>query len=166
MNHQISNIARLMLSPILIVVIGMAIVCDEDQPPTIPDKPIIKQIKLGPISGLNLKIISPLNNSTVPRVNTVAGIVFGLPQEYSIRVFVNPLTVGRWYPQHPVSYNSDSTWSATAYVGNEKSQGETFYIGAIGVTEEQKKLIDQDISGKVQFIIDGPIPHSITVKRL
>jgi hypothetical protein len=139
--------------------------CPDDKKPTPPDEPIFENLTLVTIPGLNVVIDSPEDNSSVQRVNTVKGTVYSLPTEYVLRVFVNPLSVGRWYPQQPVIMLSDSTWSTTAWVGVESDTNQEFYIGVMAVTEAQRNIIDEDITGNTQYIVSGTVPAIITVKR-
>ncbi len=162
LSFRFSDIVSLFIS-VGFIVIGIG--CKDGKKPTPPEEPIIKNLTLDTIPGLKIRITSPEDNSSVPRVNTVKGTVYGLPSEYLLRVFVNPQSVGFWYPQHAVVMLTDSTWSATAYVGDERETDEDFYIGAMAVIEAQRKIIDADITGNTQFIISGTAPAVITVKR-
>ena len=160
---RFSRIA-LILSSAAVLSIGNN--CGDDRKPTPPDEPITQYLTLPSIAGLRVEITLPADQSKVQRVNTFKGTVSGLPSGYVLRVFVYPQLVGLWYPQHPVIMLPDSSWSAMGHVGDEHSGGQEFLIGAMAVTEEQRQIIDEDISGRTRFVISGHIPAIITVTRL
>lgn len=160
-----NNVLVYTLVGMFIGVIVFFISTCKDTPPE-PSGPEVFPLDLVSISELKLKITSPSDGSSVPRKIDVEGTVFGLPSEYVLRVFVLPKLEGFWYPQYPVISQTDSTWSASVNIGANGNQGEKFDICVIAVTEQQRKIIDQEIGTDNMFQINGVIPAKITVIRI
>ena len=165
MNKQkLNKLQSFLFVVILCFSITQFIYCPDDPGPVTPEEPIILNITIPKVENCNVKIISPPNKSTlIASSASIEGTILGLPTGYSVRVFVNPKLVGRWYPQQPAIMFSDSTWEATAYIGDGKSAGQQFVIGAYVVSQTQANEIDKDLSGRTQYIISGQVPATAEV---
>ncbi|MBM3210642.1 hypothetical protein FJZ33_00365 [Candidatus Poribacteria bacterium] len=123
------------------------------------------------ISAAKVKITEPADGGLVDRKTTVKGTCEGLPEGYHLWVFVNPHTVGMWYPQPAPSLRIVGgvlNWQALCYFGREgEDQGVEFDIAVIQMDDEKAKNLAEEVEAgdpPPRFLFD-PILALITVKR-
>jgi hypothetical protein len=121
------------------------------------------------VQDIRIEITEPADGALVDWRTTVRGTSERVPEDQHIWVFVNPRTVGRWYPQTAPSVRADGTWLALCCFGREgrEDQDVEFDVGVILVDEERAIQLTREIEGgdiEPRPLFD-PILALITVTR-
>lgn len=110
-------------------------------------------------SNGTVKITSPVNGATVPKISTVKGTVSTLNSGENLYVLIKSGNFSWWVQEKPV-VSSDGTWECNVQYGEDADSGKEYNVCAIVTTET--------LNTKKEF--GGTLPSlkykdEVTVKR-
>jgi hypothetical protein len=94
-------------------------------------------------STADVKITYPSDSAIVNITETIIGTAKNIPEGQQLWIAIYPHTASKYYPQNPVSIESNGNWDLPVQFGGALNAGEKFDIIALLADDNaQKKLIN------------------------